>query len=118
MPDVDLPNVVATKTFLNQTASLVLADVFTPTVAGLFRVSGYLEESSGGVGLTAVVKWTDDNRAQTAGGVLTQMMASLQWSSGAPVTLRSAANQSISVSVDIGTNTVTYSLYVVVEQME
>jgi len=40
MPEV--PRIVASKTFLAQTGSLANEVVFTPTVAGLFRVSGYL----------------------------------------------------------------------------
>lgn len=118
MPDIDLPNTVATKTFLAQTSSLVNAVVFTPTVAGLFRVSGYLEASSGTVGPAVTINWTDDNRSQTGGAVISQITAGFQWNGGSPVTIRVAANTNILVSVSLGSGTLTYDLYVVVEQME
>jgi hypothetical protein len=112
MPDIDIPNRVASQSFLNQTGNLASTILFSPAAAGNFRVSVYAELKAGSTAVVTITfLWTDDDGAQT-----------LALSLGVPggyshdtIFIRSASG-SISVSASQSGGS-TYSLYTAVEEM-
>jgi len=109
MPDVDIPNEVASRSFINQTGNIAATVLFTPSAAGLFRLSVYINGSPVVSSVTVTFTWTDDVGAQSLalgfGGSFLQDVAMLRVASG-----------SISVSASQSGGT-TYSLFVTVEQL-
>lgn len=110
-------SIVASQTFSSQSSGLSATTVYTPSAAGLFRVSAYMEASTTNCDGAPVVYWTDTYRSKNA------TLENLQFSSGVPVAsghiFWSAASQPIQVSTvfDVNSGSATYNLYVVVEQL-
>jgi hypothetical protein len=121
MSCVDLPQIVAKQSWTSQSGALASTTVYTPSAAGLFRVSAYIEVSSGSTRApSASMTWTDDHAAQNNSGALGAVDASGNWTingSYATRAFRVAANTDIKVSTSIGAGTGTYDLYVVIEQL-
>lgn len=64
-----VPNIVASQTFLDQTVALAATTIYTPSAAGIFRVS--INADWNGTGsISTSVKWTDEwfTRTNAQGG--------------------------------------------------
>ena len=108
-----VPNIVASGSYVNQTSALGTTALYTPTAAGLFRVSVFWEWT-GGSGINPTVSWTSSRvgaNSTNAG----QIQASDTFMT--VFTIQSAANQDISLSVAIF-STPTWSLYYTIEQLQ
>lgn len=109
MPDVDIPNEVASKSFVNQTGNIAATTIFTPSAAGLFRFSFYIEGSPVVSTVNLTLAWTDDFGAQSLsvgfGGNFIGDTLPIRIASG---------SLSLSASQSGGT---TYSVYIAVEQL-
>lgn len=114
MPDVDIPNEVASQSFTSQTTALAATTVFTPSAVGLFRVSMYTNAASN-PGVTITVSWTDP--VFGANSVQFPQVSTINNSANnyGSAFLRVSANSNIQVSASAPS--VTYNLYVVVEQL-
>ena len=115
------PEIVAQKSFIAQMASISPTTVFTPASTGIFRVTGYLEQSNTAEGYSpeVFVSWTGDFASYQD-----QVNGGLSYSgSAAAVTLNllvvhGAANQPIQISTSVNPSEQgTYNLYVVVEKL-
>jgi hypothetical protein len=114
MPDVDIPNEVASTSFLNQTTALSSTTLFTPSAAGNFRVSIYTSAASN-PNVTVTVSWTD--AANGANSVQFTQISTITSSKNnyGIAFLRSAASSAIQISATLPT--VSYDLFSVVEQL-
>jgi hypothetical protein len=136
---VTLSNVVAKVSLPNQTAAIPTTTIYTPTQTGQYRLSVYatvvaFNTQSGGL-LAFNLGWTDDSGPQAINSLLVgntetlspgQFVQSLGmnnypgWALGGPVTTFEAiAGQPITFSVtdDIVSGSVTYSLYYTLERL-
>lgn len=110
-------NIVATQTLTSQSSPLSEVAIYTPTSAGLFRVSIYMEAPTTNTDGAPTVYWTDSYRSKSAN------LTNLQFTSGVPTpsshVFWSGSGQAISISTvfDVNSGTATYNLYVVVEQL-
>jgi len=91
-----VPNIVATQSFIDRTTALGTTTVFTPSIAGLYRVSIYAS-AQGGSTVNVTVGWTDDYISPT----FVQSAAH----AGASFLIKSAASD-------------TFSTYIIVESMD
>jgi hypothetical protein len=112
-----LPCEVASVTLTAQTAAIPPTVIFTPTTAGLYRISAYLSTSATKSSVWKYAfTWTDDEKARNSGaqpvgpGTFSAFSASVQ----------SAAGQQITYSVGAGAGNPpgsTFNLVITVEQL-
>jgi len=105
------PTIVASQSFLNQTAFLPLTTVFTPTVTGMYRISVYGEcqpNTSCLNGSTVI------NLVYTDASGIPQLLG-LSTASSGDFVIHPASGTS--VQVQAGGANPTYNVYVVVEQL-
>ena len=111
-----LPCEVASVTFTAQTAAIPPTVIFTPTTAGLYRVSAYLSTSptAGSVWKYALT-WTDDEKARNSGA---QPVGPGTFGAFS-VTVQSVGGKAISYSVGAGSNPpgASFNLVITVEQL-
>lgn len=103
------PLIVASGSMLGQTSGLS-ATLFTPSAAGMFRISAYFEGNVSN--LNAEIQYSDDEGSQGVG------QNGFPW--GASVVLRSAAGAPIKMLVSIPTGVVnpSFNVYYVVEALQ
>jgi len=116
MPDIDIPNRVANFSSLGNSAnSFPATTVFTPTVAGLYRVSFYVAEPAyPNPSANLQISWTDANGARSY---------SPQYSNVIPqgeAVVYSASSQPIKfgiTNISAAGGPVMFDIYVEVEQL-
>jgi len=117
MPDVDIPNRVANFSSTGNNAnSLAAQTVFTPSVAGLYRVSVYLATSLGSAAISATLKvsYSDAYGAESVSQSFNNVPPQMT------VELYSAASVAIQVAVPnitTASGTVPFDIYCEVEQL-
>lgn len=118
MPDVDIPNEVVSRSFLVQSGNLASTSLYTPTVAGLVRVSMYISlspaNSTGSV--SANISYTDENGSSNRAFVVSNLNGGPVGTGTMTVNLTANVALLLSTNVSLGTG-VTYDLYVTVEQL-
>jgi hypothetical protein len=116
MPDVDIPNEVASKNFLNQGSSGTSATLFTPATSGLFRVAVYFSwNNTAGGSASLTVNWTDEHSFSNSQGI---GIASPYGQGQVIMRVASSSNISLSVSgVAFSPGTTGYDVYATVEQL-
>lgn len=121
MSCVDLPQIVAKQSWLSQSSALAATTIYTPSADGLFRVSAYIEVSSGSTRApSAQMTWTDDHAAQNNSGLLGGVDVAGNWTingSFATRAFRATSGNPIQISTSLSAGTGTYDLYVVIEQL-
>jgi len=118
MPDVDIPNQVASQSFLNQTGNLATTTLFTPASAGNFRVAVYGDTVPNGGAVSnpvVTISWTDENQAQSMQITLALAGATQHLFTQEQIFFHSVAS-AITVAVS-DPNSVGYNLFVSVEQL-
>jgi len=118
----EVPIIVAEQDFANQTATLPIITLFTPTTDGLFKLSAYLETGDGDPShrVRASIAWTDDFRAESPEGAAIQIQGGTVGAQGTQgnVVLRAKAGTAITVSTSTDTILATpYSLFVAIESL-
>jgi hypothetical protein len=118
-----LPKVVATQAFANQTSGLPATTIYTPTAAGIFRISLVTSSSPvGSSGETAApaVNWTDPTGGAGSFDFETIPLSGIETpSTNTPLDIWVGANQNIQLGVPapaipIGAS---YSVTIVIEQL-
>lgn len=112
---VDVPQIVAKQSFLAQTVGLGSTTVYTPAASGLYRISAYVETSSGTA--SVYITWTDDHRAQGTGTsvILGQSNGgNFQTNGDFQVNVIRATTNPIAISSTYS-GTGSYDIYVVIE---
>lgn len=117
MSCVNVPQIVASQTFLLQTSSLSSTTIYTPAAAALLRVSYYIESSVTGQDVTLGLTWTDNY--QTQSNTVANSNESQKFNLGSnPVSvIHSAASQPIAITASFS-GSGSYNVYVTVEQLE
>lgn len=115
MPDIDIPNVVASTSFVGKTGAISATTLYTPGTAGLFRVSVYVTApAQSQVGPSITLAWSDPNGAQSV--AFTIPISGVSPSQLSFTQLMEVASGSISLSAT-DPNGDTYSVYVAVETL-
>lgn len=108
---VNIAPLVASGSILAQTSPLSGSTIYTPTAAGLFRVSLFNEGTGGGT-MALSVLFTDD----TGSHVVSSPGTTLPQTFSAVV--RCTAGNDIQVAADIFSGSPTFSLFYAVEQLQ
>jgi hypothetical protein len=131
------PVIVATVNLTNQTAPISSTTLFTPTSTGVYRVTAYMTQvtpvNTLNIFWYLTLHWTDDAGTQSASLRTNHILLQTLTSGTPPVSygfdalppgstsiIEAKAGQPITYSVVLskGTNGGTFSLYLVVEQLE
>jgi hypothetical protein len=122
-----LPQIVAKVSLRNQSASVPITSIFTPTAAGLYRLSAYSVETipvGANDSWSMAIFWTDDFGPESAAVLSTPFSGG--WGSpgsgfppGSVTVFRAMAGRPVKYSVELCQSCQggTYSLYFVVEQL-
>ena len=105
-----VPVIVDKQSFLGQSGTLVSTTLFTPTVAGDYRISIIL--SSDDSSIQPVISWTDENGARSETLNINQQNG--MYHRHATFLLHSAASNAISVAESGAT---THDLFITVEEL-
>lgn len=112
MPAV-VPDIVATSTFIDQTAAIGTTTLYTPPAAGLFRVSMYyMRQAGAGVNMNPTVAWTDRYAGHSYNGNNIQTGVAFMTC----FDVQSEASQPITLACTI-TGSPTYSIYITIEHL-
>lgn len=105
-----VPVIVDKQSFLGQSGTLASTTLFTPTVAGDYRISIIL--SSDDSSIQPIISWTDENGARSRTLNINQQNS--MYNGHATFLLHSAASGAISISESGAT---THDLFVTVEEL-
>lgn len=112
------PTIVANVALTDQTTAIHPTPIFTPSVSGLYRMSGYTEKAGcDGKAWQAYFLWTDDTGYPQSSQFINPGGCSV---STGTVTVRGVAGKPLSFSVhDIGGSGATpYGIFITVEQLQ
>ena len=117
------PCVVASISLTNQSQAVKSAPMFTPTVAGVFRISGYVSTSAGtnsSAEWAVYLGWTDNHGPKQLLYGATHQNAS---DAASPITVQDVAGQPLLYQTVLygggqGSGGMTYDLFLVVEQLQ
>ena len=115
----NVPSIVASGSIDKPSGGNISATtVYTPSDAGVYRISIYATMASGfGGGAATSVTWTDDRGARNAGVPFGNLQGSSNNDAGAVIAFRALAD-AIQLSTDMaGSSSVAYTLYYVIEQL-
>lgn len=114
----EFPCQVASITLTSQTAAIPSTAIFTPKVAGLYRISAYMDTTpTKGSVWNYAFSWTDETKSRNSGSQ--QVSPGTYSFYSAPVD--SAANSPISYSVGAGQNNppgASFNIEITVEQLQ
>lgn len=106
-----VPNIVASGSLTSQTSDLVGHTLFTPSSTGLFRISLYMNGTTG-LGVDPAVSFTDETGSRGIGaGTLSAPL-------GYVFVVRCLSGDAISFSTNSGGGTLNYGVYYTVEQLQ
>lgn len=117
-----VPEVVASVSLTNQSATIGTTTLYSPSTAGLFRINQYGSVKTNGDGFGFHVNWTDtagNAIAMTSFGIVSAPNGNISGSASTMIIQADAStNITYSVPAISLTGADTYNLYIVVESLQ